>query len=1664
MTDETGVTLTYGYDELGRQISVKDSLGSETKYTYDQAGNRTKVEDAEGNATSVIYDSRGRQVQVQDAEGRITKYSYDANNNVVFVTAPDGRNTRTTYNDSNQQIEVIHDSTGGPDGVFKVEYQYDNNGNIFQQRDYLGNEEGALFTTYAYDPLNQLYLTDQHGKTKTRTIRDSAGNLVLVRDPSGNQTQKFYDNLNRETREVSPLETTRITKYDEGGRLASTRDRNGREVVYEYDEYNRRSKEIWIVREVMVNRGLVEVSRVEKYEYKYDEAGRLTDVLDLTGESVNYHYTYDQLGRQETVTHSGGQGPTVELENSFDLVGNRTGFIGKINGSTDLIETATYNGIHQLESVKQDGPNTQFKSVTFAYDDAGRLETVSRSQTGMSGLTSSYEFTSNRLQSITHEGDSNLSVKHAYEYDDSGKIVKYSHTPVPSEPAIVKHYGYSKLGQLVYTGETPYDASKASSASYRYDQAGNPDFTDSQSVGNRLSAVEVQTGEKLVWNGSDGFREEDLETGHYEYEYDAEGNTVARWIPQSSVVIGNNHQGLNAESGTLDGWTDLPGFAHGTTLAVRDPAADRPEDSWSDNVAVAGASIDGLAVLTREEFAQRADAAELEVLDGDSQYAIWRTEFVQQEGEYRVLFDLPALLGQAEIAKLTERAEYTVRVRRDGELVESHTYEFSQRAALEKQIQAFISERYAVDAIIEDTEAWWDTALQYLDVPATSVDFANWLELLSDTDRDLFQQYYSSPLEELRTVLTWALDPETQTTIRDENAYPLQWFELGEEASSLKLESGDQVEVLLRSADNKMILADAIRLDSLAREDLTWDHRNRLQSATRYGIDGSVLSKVEYAYDGFDRRVRKTVTQASGNPSEHELEAVMVEEYVYDGSNIKYVFQDTYLQTPAVPATVDPETGEVVTAEQPAERVTEGTPLAEQTAPFSRHLFGQGVDQILAVEQQTPNGPTVFWQLTDHQSSVRTVAHYDSESQYLFQESFDYNEFGLLLNIEQSDRNLVHYQHRYAYTGREYDFETGLQYHRARYYDPAARRWISEDPIGFAGGDTNLYRYVGNSPLNYNDPSGNWAATTGGAVLGATAGFAYGLYQGEDWDKIIARTASGAMIGAGIGLMVDSLGAGAAIGNGLLTAGIGGLNTLGDGNSLDFSAWAAGTFVGGMSGMLSGGVAMGLGGMLGVGVGGMMTTGGAAGFISSAVNQLGHGYFDPYELVIATATGALSGGLARGMTGKIIGPSGRIASNQALRWHSMNTLAGAIGGALGDAVDQSYRIATDQQDGFQFGRFAQSTVSGAATGLASARGAWKAYHSCFAAGTELLTPDGPRRIELIKAGDSVLSRHEDFPDSPVEAKLVEETFEREGWIFELHVGGEQVDTTAEHPFFVLEKGWTATEDLETGDKLIGHDGEVSFVERIVKTDRFETVYNLHVSIFQTYFVTIFRQSVWAHNRYSDGEAAVRDIEGNIDQLELPPVVRERMKEALRLHDATPIDDVFYRYTTREGNIERRQLGRASDGSVYSTGYQQNQELINAGVQHRDPVAASRNAHSLLERHGIADNSETAYTYAHGHLGFTRATNHIEMQMIADGHNAIGTRNRNTCTSCLSKTKQVAMAENRDIVIADGSSTSMGWIFLADGTVKRFMVHARTHEIMLTDVEISVGPGTSIDPI
>ena len=92
-------------------------------------------------------------------------------------------------------------------------------------------------------------------------------------------------------------------------------------------------------------------------------------------------------------------------------------------------------------------------------------------------------------------------------------------------------------------------------------------------------------------------------------------------------------------------------------------------------------------------------------------------------------------------------------------------------------------------------------------------------------------------------------------------------------------------------------------------------------------------------------------------------------------------------------------------------------------------------------------------------------------------EQYSYSPYGLL-SASGSNTN------PYTYTGRETADGLGLDYYRARYYNPTTGRFLSEDPMGFLGSGTNLYAYAKNSPINFNDPTGLCPKCLGPAFQG----------------------------------------------------------------------------------------------------------------------------------------------------------------------------------------------------------------------------------------------------------------------------------------------------------------------------------------------------------------------------------------------------------------------------------------------------------------------------------------------------------------------------------------------------------------------------------------------------
>jgi RHS repeat-associated protein len=118
-------------------------------------------------------------------------------------------------------------------------------------------------------------------------------------------------------------------------------------------------------------------------------------------------------------------------------------------------------------------------------------------------------------------------------------------------------------------------------------------------------------------------------------------------------------------------------------------------------------------------------------------------------------------------------------------------------------------------------------------------------------------------------------------------------------------------------------------------------------------------------------------------------------------------------------------------------------------------------------------GSATYYLNYDQVGSLRLVA--DASGNVVKRISYD--SFGNILEDTNPSFTIP-----FGFAGGLHDRDTGLVRFGYRDYDPEAGRWTAKDPIGFASGDTDLYGYVLNNPVNFIDPYG-YAAQIGSRKL-----------------------------------------------------------------------------------------------------------------------------------------------------------------------------------------------------------------------------------------------------------------------------------------------------------------------------------------------------------------------------------------------------------------------------------------------------------------------------------------------------------------------------------------------------------------------------------------------------
>lgn len=486
ITDARGNSSTFSYDIFGNLIEEKDSLGNITRYEYDAAGRLSKEIYPDESTVIYDYDRLGNLISKTLPSGDKEVYEYDTQNRIVGVVYPDGTDEKISYT-SDGKISTVTDAAGNTntyeysadnlskiisntdivtdityvdneiDSIssndLKLDYSYDENGNLVEKTDALGNT-----TKIEYNQFDEKTADiDANGNT-TSYEYDAAGNQVATTYPNGLKVDFKYDALGHITEASLVVDGKKaVTKneYDEVGNLISYIDEYGNKTSYEYDSEN----------------NLISVKNkndVEIQSYQYDSMGRVTVEKTTSTEKVNTYdisgnlvktvektigkdtqgniteYQYDKMGRLLQITDPSGN----ITSQTYDKMGNITSVTDAMGGVTEY----SYDQSSRLVSEKNPIGSTK----TYTYDEYGNIETVTNSR----GQKTNFSYDANgRLIKKVDEVGTVL-----YEYDANGNLTKVSDEAgsilrtYDSMNRVVEYtdvngrtvkYGYDELGNIV---------------------------------------------------------------------------------------------------------------------------------------------------------------------------------------------------------------------------------------------------------------------------------------------------------------------------------------------------------------------------------------------------------------------------------------------------------------------------------------------------------------------------------------------------------------------------------------------------------------------------------------------------------------------------------------------------------------------------------------------------------------------------------------------------------------------------------------------------------------------------------------------------------------------------------------------------------------------------------------------------------------------------------------------------------------------------------------------------------------------------------------------------------------------------------------------------------------------------------------------------------------
>ena len=580
-------TTSFVYDASGNLTNVTDALGHATGFAgHDANGRPGSVTDANGVVTAFGYDALGRMVSLNvkhpttAALDAVTVLDYDGEGRVTGITLPQTAKLIVDYSPIGR-VTALRSADGE-----RIDFVYDRMGNVTQRTVKRSDGAATLSMKASFDALGRL-LTETLGIGRPRSFAyDKEGNVTGVTDPRDVTSTRGLDALGRVVSTGNPdggVETLSYNKRDEAVSFKDAIDVTTTFIRNGFGE---------VIEEVSPDRGTS--------TYHYDAAGRMIAAIDgpSTGSGgQRIDYGYDIAGRLLSKTPV-GRPASEAIVYAYDSGGLGTYQTGKLTAVTDSTGVTRFGYDHRGNMIErqQSVGTTSVAVLAYAYDLADRIasitypsgrevryvrdakgrvsaiETRTSSAAAWTGvaagltyqpfgavetmsLTNGLAVTNERgldgrlkARRLTNSSTSTTLSDLRYVHDPDGNVASIDDHVTPARSAI---YGYDAMGRM----NMMVAEGSASTANYSY-TAGT----------NRLASVSASTGTRSISYDNRGNPTSETRPGGISVTtaYDGHGRMTA-YARDGEADLTHAYNGLDDRVATISitaGGTDTRRFVY----------------------------------------------------------------------------------------------------------------------------------------------------------------------------------------------------------------------------------------------------------------------------------------------------------------------------------------------------------------------------------------------------------------------------------------------------------------------------------------------------------------------------------------------------------------------------------------------------------------------------------------------------------------------------------------------------------------------------------------------------------------------------------------------------------------------------------------------------------------------------------------------------------------------------------------------------------------------------------------------------------------------------------------------------------------------------------------------------------------------------------------------